>query len=56
MQTTYREGKALDLILERTDCRTVSEAIGYLNQMYADGMSITDILNYLEFTHGDIGA
>ena len=50
MKATYKEGKALDYILLYTDCRNVSEAIGYLNGMYSEGMTIDEILSYFETT------
>ena len=50
MRVTYKEGKALDYILLYTDCTNVSEAIGYLNGMYNDGMAIDEILSYFETT------
>tara|TARA_R100000655_G_scaffold110133_1_gene168080 strand:- start:4746 stop:4946 length:201 start_codon:yes stop_codon:yes gene_type:complete len=50
MKATYKEGKALDYILLYTDCRNVSEAIGYLNGMYNEGMTIDEILSYFEAT------
>jgi len=48
MKATYKEGKALDYILMYTDCSNVSQAIGYLNQMYNEGLSIDEILRYFE--------
>ena len=50
MKVTYKEGKALDCILLYTDCSNVSHAIGYLNGMYNEGMTIDEIISYFETT------